>query len=243
MRTIIYGRVSTEDQLEKYGLAAQIRACREYAASRDLNVIAVISDDGISGMTMDRPGLTRVRSMATAGEVDVVLMLDADRLSRELAHLLILKPEIEKRARLEFVTGNFENSPTGQMFFALKGAIAQYERATMLQRTMRGKRERARAGLIVGGRTAYGYSYQDGRLVVDEPRAAIAREIFRRYDTGESMRAIALWLRASGAPTWSGKQWGHSSVRRILTNENLCGRDVLWDASQRGKTTAVASAV
>lgn len=222
-RTIIYARVSTEDQLEKYGLPSQLRACREYAASHELAVLEQITDEGISGTVLARPGLESLRHKVAAGECDIVLMLDADRLSRELAHLLILKPEIEKKARLEFVTAKFEDSPSGRMFFGIRGVIAQYERELTRERTMRGKWERARTGKIVGGRVAYGYRYEDGLLELDEEKSLIAREIFTRFDAGESMRSITLWLRASGAPTWSGRTWGHSSVRRILINETYAG--------------------
>ncbi len=222
-RAIIYARVSTEDQVEKYGLPVQLRACRDRAASGDLNIVEEITDDGVSGTIMERPGLNRLRQMVRSGSADVVLMLDVDRLSRELAHLLILKPEIERHARLEFVTAKFEDSPSGRMFFGIRGAIAQYERELTRERTMRGKRERARAGLIVGGRTAYGYTYAGGILHEDMERAPVVRRIFDSYDAGMSLRGITFALRTDGVPTWSGRKWGKSSVRRILANETYAG--------------------
>ncbi len=222
-RTAIYGRVSTEDQLERYGLPTQLRACREHAAKIGLTILAEITDDGISGTILDRPGLEKIRRMVREGEVDVVLMLDVDRLSRELSHLLILKPEIERKARLEFVTAKFEDSPSGRMFFGIRGVIAQYERELTRERTMRGRKERARSGLIVGGRVPYGYRYESGRLVEDPERAAIARRIFAEYEAGRSLRGIAVMLRQCGAPTWSGRLWCKSSVNRILSNETFAG--------------------
>lgn len=222
-RTVIYARVSTEDQLEKYGLPSQLRACREFAAAQGWIVIEEITDDGISGTILERPGLDRVRRLVCTGAVDVVLMVDTDRLSRELVHLLILKPEIEKRARLEFVAGKFEDSPSGRLFYSVKGAIGQYEREVIRERTMRGKKERASAGRIVGGRVAYGYRYDEGKLLPDEERAAAVRNIFDWYTQGESIRGIARRLRENGTPTWGGRKWGHSSVRRILSNETYAG--------------------
>src|SRR5689334_606951 len=141
MNTLIYARVSTEDQLEKYGLPAQLRACREFAREHSLSVLEEITDDGISGMILERPGLARVRERIASGEVDMVLMLDADRLSRDLGHLLRLKLEIENRCRLEFVAAKFEDSPSGRMFFSVRGAVAQYERELMRERCMRGRLE------------------------------------------------------------------------------------------------------
>jgi site-specific DNA recombinase len=221
-RAVIYARVSTEDQVEKYGLATQLRACREYANGK-LDVIAEITDDGVSGVILDRPGLDRVRRMVREGLVDVVLMLDADRLSRELAHLLILKPEIERKARLEFVTAKFEDSPSGRMFFGIRGVIAQYERELTRERTMRGKKERAREGLIVGGRVAYGYKYVNGVLSEDKDRAITVRQIFALYEAGRSIRWIASWLRDNGTQTFGRGEWGKSSIRRILGNETYAG--------------------
>jgi site-specific DNA recombinase len=234
-RTLIYARVSTEDQVEKYGLPVQLHACREYAASRGLSVVEEICDEGLSGVILERPGLERVRQLVREGQIDVVLMLDVDRLSRELAHLLILKPEIERGSRLEFVSGNFENSPSGRMFFGIRGVIAQYERELIRERTMRGQRERARAGLVVGGRAAYGYRYEAGRLVSDPERAEIVREIYRKYDAGASMRQITIDLRRSGAPTWSGRPWSHTSVHRILTNETYAGTAYFGKHRREGK--------
>lgn len=222
-RTVIYARVSTEDQVEKYGLPSQLRACREYAAAHGLEIIAEVSDEGITGTTMDRPGLERVLKMVRDGLIDVVLCYDTDRLSRVLGHLLVIKPEIDKRARVEFVASKFEDSPSGQLFLSIRGAVAEYERSNTLLRLMRGKKERARAGLIVGGRTAYGYQYAEGKLTPDPDRAPIVRRIFESFTAGQSIRGIARELREIAAPTWSGRKWGHTSVRRILTNETFAG--------------------
>lgn len=227
--------------MEKYGLPSQLRACREAAVSREYFALEEITDDGISGSTLERPGLDRVRQLVREKAVDVVLMLDVDRLSRELAHLLLLKPEIEKHARLEFINATFENSPSGRLFFGVRGVIAQYEREVIRDRTMRGKRERAKAGLVVGGRTCYGYQCVDGKLVADPERAPIAQGIFAWFDAGLSMRAIAQQLRATGAPTWSGRKWGHSSVQRILGNQTYAGLAHYFTHRREGKLLRMRS--
>jgi site-specific DNA recombinase len=222
-RTAIYSRVSAEDQVERYGLPVQLRACREYSEKNGLSIVAEISDEGISGTILDRPGLARIRAMARAREIDTVLMLDVDRLSRELAHLLILKPELESYVCLEFVTAKFEDSPSGRMFFGIRGVISQYERELTRERTMRGRKERAAAGLIVGGRVPYGYRYDQGHLVEDPDRVSVVRAIFADYQAGLSIRGITNRLRESGVPTWGGGRWAKSSVARILANETYAG--------------------
>jgi site-specific DNA recombinase len=224
-KVAIYARVSTDDQVDKYGLPAQLRACREYASAKFLGVIvAEISDEGISGATMDRPGLEKLREMVRRGDVDVVLALDPDRLSRDLVHLLILKPEIEKRgARLEFVTASFDDTPTGRLFFNLKGSIAEYEREVIRDRTVRGKREKAKSGKPVGGRAPYGYRFSEAGFDVDTERAEIIRNVYQWYAGGMSIRAVTRKLRESGAPTWGGGRWGHSSVQWLLRSQAYIG--------------------
>lgn len=88
---------------------------------------------------------------------------------------------------------------------------------------MRGKRERARTGLLVGGRVLFGYRYDQGRLIPDENRVGTVRDIFAWYEAGLSLRSIALRLRAAGVPTSREGQWGHATVRRMLTNETYVG--------------------
>lgn len=228
MRCAIYARVSLEEQAQQYGLSSQLHACREYAKVHGYTVLEEFSDDA-SGATLDRPALDRLRNGVRAGLFDVVVIYDTDRLSRELAHLFILKPEIEKKARIEFVAAKFEDSPSGRLFFGMRGVISQFEREQIRERTLRGRRQKAREGNIVGGRVPFGYRYlgkaegQRGRFEINDQTAATVRKIFDLYDHGASIRDITKQLRDQGAPSWGGKTWGKSSVRRILINETYAG--------------------
>ena len=87
-RCALYARVSTDEQAERYGLAAQLHELRAGAAGRGYTVPngAEFADDGYSGATLERPALTRLRDAVREGAVDVVLVHDPDRLSRRLAH-------------------------------------------------------------------------------------------------------------------------------------------------------------
>jgi site-specific DNA recombinase len=61
----IYARVSTEDQGKGFSIPTQIEACQKLAAREDYTVpdAFVLIDEGISGTTMDRPGLRRLREL------------------------------------------------------------------------------------------------------------------------------------------------------------------------------------
>jgi site-specific DNA recombinase len=55
----------------------------------------VLTDEGISGTTMDRPGLRELRDLVNAKAIAAVIVHDPDRLSRNLGHQLLLAEEFE----------------------------------------------------------------------------------------------------------------------------------------------------
>ena len=69
---------------------------------------------------------------------------DPDRLSRNLADLLLLDNEFTRYgAKLEFITQEMDTSPEGKMFFAIRGAVGQYEREKIKEGSMRDLRVRS----------------------------------------------------------------------------------------------------
>ena len=87
--------------------------------------------------------------MAASGRVDVLLAHSLDRLSRKQTHVAILVEEMEDRGvALDFVTEDFEDTAVGQLVRSVKAFAAEFEREKIAERTMRGKRERARSGKL-----------------------------------------------------------------------------------------------
>lgn len=228
-----YARVSLEEQVEQYGLASQLHALREHAKAKALVVAAeqVIVDEGYGGADLDRPGLERLRAAIRQRRITLVLVHDPDRLTRRLAHLAILQEEAEQYGcRYEFVTTPAEPTPEGRMFLSLKGVFAEYEREKIKERTLRGRKAKAREGLIVGGICPYGYDHHGkaagdrGHFTINDDQAAVVRQIFAWAQQGASIRDIAFRLTAEGIRPKKGGRWGRSSVARILTNETYVGR-------------------
>lgn len=86
-KVAIYIRWSTEDQGEGTTLDVQLEACRAYMASQGWSYREelVYVDDGVSGATMERPALTRLRAAVAQGQVECVVVYKLDRLSRSVA--------------------------------------------------------------------------------------------------------------------------------------------------------------
>src|SRR3989442_1045422 len=195
-RASIYARVSTDEQAAKFGLTSQVTELLALAKAKGLAVdkTNIFSDDGYSGASLDRPALDRLRDHIRQRSIDLVLVHDPDRLSRRLAHQLLLLDEFERRGvRVEFQTTPREDTPEGRLFMNMKGAISEYEREKIRERTSRGRRQKARDGKVPTGCYAFGYAPdpgQPGGLGIVEDEAKIVRLIFGWFTSGDSIRAI-----------------------------------------------------
>lgn len=229
MRAIVYSRVSTDAQ-ERDGtsLDTQERACAELAQAAGWSVIETIRD-AASGYTLERPGITRIRRLMTDGKVDVVIAYAVDRLSRNQNHIGVLFDEAEQcGARLEFATEKFEDTAVGRFILAARAFIGEVEREKIAERTMRGKKERARSGRIpqAFGKGCYGYVYNPGtgKREIEPLQAEVVRRMFRRYTEIRSFSKLADELNADGIPAFQGGRWYMMTVRNTLKNESYAGR-------------------
>ena len=108
-----------------------------------------IFEDRASGARDDRTGLGKALEYVNPGDVFVVWKLD--RLGRSLTHLISIVNELrEKRVTLCSLTENMDTStPSGELFFHVFGALAQYERSLIQERVVAGlaaARQRGRIG-------------------------------------------------------------------------------------------------
>ena len=94
----IYARVSTADQADRgYSLPTQIEACQAMARQEGSTVpdTHVFVDD-YTGTSLNRPQFTQLRDLVRQRLVQAVFVYDLDRLSRKLAHQLLLSEEFEQ---------------------------------------------------------------------------------------------------------------------------------------------------
>ena len=94
----IYARVSTTDQADKgYSLPTQIEACQTLAQREGYTVPdSHIFQDDYTGTSLNRPQFTHLRDLVQQRLIQGVIVHDYDRLSRKLAHQLLLSDEFEQ---------------------------------------------------------------------------------------------------------------------------------------------------
>lgn len=225
----IYARVSTEEQAKSgFSLQDQVRECRKKAGTNEVREYI----DDISGEFLDRPALSKLRQDVREGLVQKVICLDPDRLSRKLMNQLLITDEFDKRGvELVFVNGEYAKTPEGQLFYSMRGAIAEFEKAKINERMSRGRREKARQGRVLRDFKIFGYAYnpETEKVVIKEDEAAVVRLIFDLFtqpnELVRGINGIAKYLTDKGVPTKRGADvWHRQVVRQILMNEAYIGK-------------------
>ncbi|MGH8601952.1 MAG: recombinase family protein [Gammaproteobacteria bacterium] len=226
----IYARVSSDQQREEKTIASQTAALVEFASKAGYQVPDewIFEDEGYSGASLVRPGLERVRDLAAEGQIQAVLALSPDRLSRKYAYQVVLIEELARHGvDMVFIKAPQSGTPEDQLLLQFQGMIAEYERAQILERSRRGKRHRAKQGEVsVLSGAPYGYRYlrkteeSAAYYEVIEAEAEVVRTVFDLYTvSGLSIGAITRRLNELGLPTRKGSAcWERSTVWAMLRN-------------------------
>ena len=232
-----YARVSSDQQAKSGTIDSQLAALKERVASdgEQLAEDMLFADAGVSGATLIRPQLERLRDRAALGMMDRLYVLSPDRLSRKYAHQVLLLEELSScGVEVVFLNHAIGTTPEEELLLQMQGMIAEYERAKIMERNRRGKLHSARRGSVnVLTGAPYGYRYirkeRDGapaQYVIDFAQAKTVRQIFHwvgleRLSIGEVVRR----LDAAGIATATGKaHWDRSVIWGMLQNPAYKGR-------------------
>src|ERR1039458_5994426 len=112
--TAIYARVSSNRQKEEKTIGSQTSELKEFAQAQNYVVPEgwVFEDEGYSGATLARPGLERLRDLASEGQVEITLVHSPDRLSRRYAYQVLLLEEFSRQGvEVRFLKGNAGETP------------------------------------------------------------------------------------------------------------------------------------
>ena len=226
----IYARVSSDQQKEDKTIASQTAALVAFACGQGYGVPAewIFEDEGFSGATLVRPGLERVRDLVAEGQIQAVLVLSPDRLSRKYAYQVLLTEEwLRHGVETIFIKAPQSQTPEDQLLLQFQGMIAEYERAQILERSRRGKRHRAKQGEIsVLSGAPYGYRYvrkteeRAAYYEVIETQAEVVRQVFDLYTAqAMSIGAITRRLNELAVPTRKEQAcWERTTIWAMLRN-------------------------
>src|SRR5436190_11488857 len=220
---VAYGRVSSDIQEQAETIESQKRLLRKDILSRDdpslalkdqRKLVAEFWDDPCSGTVPleKRPdGARLVRLICQRGRIDcdgtcggtgvvidTVWITKLDRLARQLQILIEIEAFFRRHGiGLRCLEHDINTkSPTGELIFIILGAIAQWERKVILERTANGKKTKVMEGKYMGRQAGFGLKTDEhGYLVVDDSLVGqtgkmayeIVREIFDNIVGGSSI--------------------------------------------------------
>ncbi|RZI98567.1 MAG: recombinase family protein [Brevundimonas sp.] len=242
LRCAIYTRKSSEEGLEQEynSLHAQRDSCEAYVRSQvgeGWSALKTAYDDGgISGGTMDRPGLKQLLADIAARRIDVVVVYKVDRLTRSLWDFAKIVEVFDKHGvSFVSVTQSFNTtSSMGRLTLNMLLSFAQFEREVTSERIRDKISASKKKGMWMGGQTPLGYDAEGRTLKINEAEADSVRHIYRRYLELKSVHRLVEALKAEGVRskrsvfstgrTRGGCDFDRGALFNMLSNPVYLGR-------------------
>ena len=254
MRAAIYARKSTDDPT---GVARQVTLAREFAATKGWRVADahVFTDNDVSGAIFKRKGLDALLAAVAAKAIDVLVMMEASRLGRDMGETLALQSRITKAGVAIWHYQDQQELLLATPVQKLQASISNYGaedfRYQIKLKTTAAMRAKAKAGHETGGKR-YGYAsvpvgdHVERQVVPAE--AAIVRRMFKLYGEGKGTRAIAKQLMAEHVPgpratskKRPSKGWAPATIRDVLSNPCYKGQVVYGGATVQAESLRIVS--
>jgi site-specific DNA recombinase len=246
MRYAIYARYSSDLQRQS-SIEDQIRKCNEHGKAQGWIAVqdCIYTDEAISGVSTQRPGLQRMLSAAlsTRRPFDVILIDDTSRISRSLSDAVQLFEKL-RFAGLRVIAvaqGIDTQSEQADVLVTVHGLVDSLYVKELSKKTHRGLEGAFLRGLHAGGR-CFGYRNVPAegggvRLEIEESEAAVVRRIFEMSASGLSLKRIAKALNADRVcpprPRLTVKHatWAPTAIREMLRRDVYAGR-LIWNRSR-----------
>lgn len=248
MLVALYARVSSERQAERdLSIPAQLSALREYALAQGHEVIQEFIDEAESAQSADRPAFQQMIALAKQRppSFEAILVWKLSRFARNREDAVIYKGLLRRQGvQLISITEPTDDTPTGRLLEGFLEVMDEFYSANLGAEVVRGMREAASRGQLVGGQVPVGYRKTEAtngandqvHLEPDPEWAPVVRRIFHLCaDEHLSLRHIGKKLMAEGLPTPTGGTWSSSTLRHILSNELYLGHMVWNRHDRRGK--------
>jgi len=203
VRVALYARVSTTGHGQDVNL--QLDELRAIAKQRGWTVAGEFIDEGVSGSTSERPALSRLLAAVHGGKVDAVMVWKFDRFARSVQHLLSALEDFRQHG-VAFISVRESIDTTtaaGRMVFTFLGAVAEFERALIIERVQAGVDHARAAGTHCGrprreidlraaeALLAQGHGVRVAAAILGVPRGTLARRLAEASQGGGSKPSVS----------------------------------------------------
>ena len=239
LRVAAYCRVSTKEEEQASSYEAQ---CEYYTdkimSNKEWTMAGIFADEGITGTsTKKRTEFLRMIRQCKQKKIDLILTKSIQRFARNTLDCINYTRILRQLGiGVLFEKENINSLPPDSEFMiTMYGAMAQSESESISGNIRRGRQMHAKVGTLkISCYRLYGYEKDaDGKFRVIPEQAEIVRELYKRYESGASLRNLEDWLEENQIKTVLGEsKWTTTSIKSILTNEKYCG-DVLLQKTFR----------
>jgi len=246
----LYERLSRDDNMdgESYSIGNQKKLLTKVAKEKGYTNLVHFFDDGISGVTMDRPGFADMIQQLEQGKAAAVFVKDLSRLGRNYIEVGRLTEEFfpNHDIRLVAVSDNIDTDEGENELAPIRNLFNEWYARDISKKRRISNKIKGNAGEPMG-QPPYGYikdPENPKRWIVDEEAARVVRRIYRMTLEGVGTEQIAAKLEEDGVLTprayWHSKginrpgkvkdlpptHWNSSSVIKMLSVQEYCG-DIL----------------
>ena len=243
----IYVRLSRDDDLEgeSYSISNQKKLLLKIAKDYGYTDIKIFCDDGVSGVTMNRPEFNKMIKLIETGKVSAVFVKDLSRLGRNYIEVGRLIEDFlpEHSVRLVAVSDNIDSDEGDNEFAPIKNLFNEWYARDISKKRRISNKIRGSAGMPLSP-PPYGYMKTPDdpyHWTIDVEVAPVVRRIHILYYNGMGPLQIANILtdekiltpleylarkgikRAGNRQHPNPYQWGHSTILKILSTQEYCG--------------------
>ena len=228
MRVTFYARVSSESDEQLNSLGNQIRYYEEFIKRNPAwTFIPGYIDEGISGAsTKHREDFNRMVEDAAEGKFDFVITKEISRFARNtLDSILFTRQMLNSGVGVFFQNDNINTlDEDAELRLSIMSSIAQDELRKLSSRVKFGHQQAIKQSVVLGNSRIFGYTKEDGRLVIDETEAPMVRELFELYATGAySMKQIETVFWEKGYRNLNGNKIAHTTMSGMISNPKYKG--------------------
>lgn len=242
--TALYARLSQEDALdgESNSIANQRKILWKYAADNGFSNPTFFIDDGVSGVTFDRPGWNEMIRLAEAGKVSTVIVKDMSRMGRDYLKVGYYTESFfaERDIRYIAINDGVDSDKGDNDFTPFRNLFNDFYARDTSKKIRAVMRAKGNAGEHLCSNPPYGYMKAPDdkkKWIVDEEAAAVVKKIFDLCVAGKGPMQIAKVLTADKVLTVKayyakrdGKampdnlyRWDYKSIAGILERPEYTG--------------------
>ena len=245
--TALYARLSQEDALdgESNSIANQKKILLKYATDNGFPNPTFFIDDGVSGVTFDRPGWNEMIRLSETGKVKTVIVKDMSRMGRDYLKVGYYTESFfaERGIRYIAINDGVDSDKGDNEFTPFRNLFDDFYARDTSKKIRAVMRAKGNAGEHLCSNPPYGYMKSPDNKkewIVDEEAAAVVKRIFDLCVAGKGPLQIAKILTADKVLTTKahyakqkGKvlpenpySWNESTIVGVLERMDYCGHTV-----------------